>query len=478
MGVRDRGDFQTPPVLAAQVVGAVLAGASPRSILEPTCGAGSLLAAAVARAPDATAVGVDIDTDHLAACRAALGDRARLIESDFFALDWASLLAPLPDPLLVIGNPPWVTSATLGALGASNAPARSPALVDTTAGGLAALTGRSNFDISEWMLWHLWPLLTSRRATLAMLVKTAVARKVLARAWRGGLGPTSAELHRFDAAASFRASVDACLLVCRFEASTAAASCAVRDGIGGPTVASFGLIGGELVADIASYTRHRGLLASGAGGWRWRSGVKHDCSPVLELRRDGTGLRNGLGDRVDVEPAVLYPLFKSAELYRGAAPSRTLLLPQRTPGEDPARLAAEAPRAWAYLERHGARFDARKSSIYRKRPRFSVFGIGAYSFAPWKVAVSGFYKELAFRAIGPHEGRPVLFDDTCYFVPCDDRDHAERVLEILHSAPVQALLRSMVFWDAKRPITARLLQRLDLDRLAREATATAATLPA
>jgi hypothetical protein len=241
-------------------------------------------------------------------------------------------------------------------------------------------------------------------------------------------------------------------------------------------VASFGLIEDELVADVASYTRHRTLLASGGDARRWRSGVKHDCSSVVELRRDGAVLRNRAGEAVDVEPEVLYPLFKSAGLYRGLAPDRVLLLPQRSPGEDPARLAAEAPRAWAYLRRHGARFDARKSSIYRNRPRFSVFGVGGYSFAPWKVAVSGFYKALVFRLVGPHQGQPVLFDDTCYFVSCDDRAHAERVLIALHSAPVQALLRSMVFWDAKRPITARLLQRLDLDRLTGRETA--APLPA
>lgn len=476
MGVRERGDFQTPAELAARVVGAALGGRRPRSILEPTCGRGSLLAAAIARAPSATAVGLDIDADHLAACRGAVGDRARLIEADFFAVDWTALLASLPDPLLVIGNPPWVTSATLGALGAANAPVRSAALVDTASGGLAALTGRSNFDISEWMLWHLWPLLAARRATLAMLVKTAVARKVLARAWRGGFGPVDAALHRFDASASFQASVDACLLVCRFGPGARVETCAVHDGIGGPPIASFGLVGDELVADVGSYTRHRKLLASGLGARRWRSGVKHDCSAVVELRRDGAVLRNSAGEAVDVEPEVLYPLFKSAGLHRGLAPERVLLLPQRSPAEDPARLAAEAPRAWAYLRRHRPRFDARKSSIYRNRPRFSVFGVGDYSFAPWKVAVSGFYKELAFRAIGPHQGQPVLFDDTCYFVACDDRAHAERVLTALHSAPVQALLRSMVFWDAKRPITARLLQRLDLDRLVKPGPA--ASLPA
>ena len=57
--------------------------------------------------------------------------------------------------------------------------------------------------------------------------------------------------------------------------------------------------------------------------------------------------------------------------------------------------------AWGYLLAHADLLDARSSSIYRKRPRFSVFGVGPYTFAPWKVGISGFYKTLDFRAIGP-----------------------------------------------------------------------------
>ena len=70
----ERGDFQTPASLAAEVCG-VLAqrGLEPRSILEPTCGRGSFLAAALRFFPRAsTVVGVDIDGSHLSAARKAL----------------------------------------------------------------------------------------------------------------------------------------------------------------------------------------------------------------------------------------------------------------------------------------------------------------------------------------------------------------------------------------------------------------------
>lgn len=50
--------------------------------------------------------------------------------------------------------------------------------------------------------------------------------------------------------------------------------------------------------------------------------------------------------------------------------------------------------------------------IYRGKPRFSVFGVGDYTFAPWKVAVSGFYQVPRFVKVGPMGGKPVVFDDT------------------------------------------------------------------
>ena len=51
------------------------------------------------------------------------------------------------------------------------------------------MTGKSNFDISEWMLIRLLEALQGRRATIAMLCKTATARKVLRHAWLNGFDP-------------------------------------------------------------------------------------------------------------------------------------------------------------------------------------------------------------------------------------------------------------------------------------------------
>jgi hypothetical protein len=102
------------------------------------------------------------------------------------------------------------------------------------------------------------------------------------------------------------------------------------------------------------------------------------------------------------------------------------------------------------------------------RPQFSIFGVGEYSFAPWKVAISGFYKRLAFSKIGPVAGRPAVFDDTVYFLPCQCEEEADFLSGLLNSRAAQEFLGAMIFWSDKRPITIELLKRLSLRRLADE----------
>ena len=187
---------------------------------------------------------------------------------------------------------------------------------------------------------------------------------------------------------------------------------------------------------------------------KWRSGIKHDCSRVMELRDCGAqSFRNGFGEIVELEPTYLYPMLKSSELAKeDSEPARFMLVTQRNVGEDTSSIQHKAPRTWDYLAKYAEYLDSRSSSIYRKRPRFSIFGVGPYAFSSWKVAISGFYKKLQFRAIGPADGRPVVFDDTCYFLPCQSKDEAPRATQIVDSQAGQGFFDSVIFWDAKRPL--------------------------
>ena len=295
---------------------------------------------------------------------------------------------------------------------------------------------------------------------------------MLARAWKCGLPIEESEIRPIDAARHFGAQVDACLLTCRLGRGPAVRECVVRDD--GPAARSsrkVGLREGRLVADVAAYDRVRHLVRRGeSDGFRWRSGVKHDCAAVFEFRQEGAKLQNGLGEEVDLEGDHLFPLLKSSQLAGGETGDvrRRILVPQRWIGEDTRTLAERAPKTWRYLLRHAERLDRRASTVYRNQPRFAVFGVGPYTFCRWKVAVSGFYKTWRFVAVGPSEDRPVLCDDTCYFLPCRSGAEARRRAALLNGPRGREFFSAFVFNQAKRPLTAEILGLLDLDALAGE----------
>jgi len=151
--VAEFGDFQTPVELASRACEFLSRdGLEPASILEPTCGVGSFLLAALEHFPRVrAAVGVDINADYVRTVKSRLpgvrnAANARVMEGDFFNTDWFNVLEALPDPLLVIGNPPWVTNTELSSLGSTNLP---PKANFKKHAGLDAITGKGNFDISE-----------------------------------------------------------------------------------------------------------------------------------------------------------------------------------------------------------------------------------------------------------------------------------------------------------------------------------------
>ncbi len=465
------GDFQTPIGLARQVCNLVAeTGFSPASMVEPSCGVGNMLYAAADQFPGFdNAVAIEVQPRYLEALEERRRDRAdgpriRVHGSNFFGFDWPAALAQLADPLLVIGNPPWVTNAQLSAGGSANLPEKSNF---QRLAGMDAITGKSNFDISEAMLLHLSHLLADRDAVLAMLCKSAVARKLMAHLWRAGTPVRDASLYRIDSAAEFDAAVDACLWVCRFGGKATELTAQVFPSLtaSNPS-ATIGFRDGQLLANTELHDRWRHL--EGAEVYRWRSGIKHDCSQVAELAGMPGEWLAGDGTPVDIEPDLVYPMLKASDLGNGRvdSPRRWMLVTQRGVGEDTSTIAAIAPRTWGYLQANADRMDRRASVIYKNRPRFSMFGVGEYSFAPWKVGIAGLYKKLDFKVIGPHGGKPVVLDDTCYFVPCRGQVEAEFIASMLNSEPAREFYSAFVFWDAKRPITVDLLRRLGLKQLA------------
>ncbi len=470
---KELGDFQTPWELAVectQVLATIQRGT--RRVLEPTCGKGSfMLAAASVLEPSIEMLGVEIQPSHAETARCRLNGsdtediKWRVEVGDMFRHDLGKLKWEMDGPLLVLGNPPWVTLSDLGAMDSIQIPDRTNL---RSVRGIDALTGESNFDVAEYIWMRLLTELRREEPTVALLCKTSVARRVLTLAAHLDLHVADSFLWRIDAKRSFGVAVDACLFAVQLDGTSRNYQCRVFESLDAsrPT-SSMGLVGGALVADVDAHAVARQY--DGSSPVQWRQGVKHDSAAVMELRTDEGGkLHNALGEPVEVEDDWVYPLLKGSDVNAGQPPERCVVVTQRSLADETRSLRHAAPGLWSYLQTHAERFAARKSSIYRNRPAFSMFGVGPYTFAPWKVAVSGLHKAPRFQLVGPSEGRPVLFDDTSYFLPCESAAEAAVLLSALTSETATLLLKSLLFTDAKRPVTKKLLQRIDLAAILRD----------
>ena len=459
------GDFQTPPELADLIV-AKFDGVGIGRILEPTCGTGVFLQSAQRRFSNAESIGVEIQEDYVEIAKRD-SPKSKIVLADALVFNYLDELRwSSQGKLLIVGNLPWVTVAGLSALASSNIPTRSNI---KNLSGLDAVTGKSNFDISEHLLLRLAEMYKYQDVTFSLLCKTHVARNVLHHFWGSDFPIGGASIQKIDARMWFGVSVDACLFTFDVVPSQSSPNyvCQVFADIESTEVE--GIISyenGELINNREVFARYP--LAYQPSEFTWRQGVKHDCSAVMELALLNPGFSNKAGEMLDVEETYLYPMAKCTDVYHGRTVElqRAMIVTQRFIGEDTSKIAEVAPKLWSYLNKHTKRFSDRKSSIYRNKPVFSVFGVGEYTFAPFKVALSGFHKEARFRLYGLNRGKPVVFDDATYLIPFDSLEFAAVVAAILNSNVSSEVLNSISFIDSKRPFTKKVLQQLNLSGIA------------
>lgn len=473
---QEYGDFQTPLSLAKAVCQKLFdLGCRPKFLIEPTCGKGNFIVAALETFPTIRKVfGLEIQIGYVAECKARLlsvllsrPELKREIQiqqgSIFADTLTAGALQVNEGEILILGNPPWVTNTALSALDATNLPAKSNFKKHA---GLDAMTGKSNFDIAEFILLQLIRGFTKSHATIAMLCKNTVIRNLVEATREQALPIDNLHAFTFDAAKEFGVAADASLFVANISNEPGAKTCVTTALHGDIAPRAFGWVGKNFVSDVAKYKEAREI--EGIGPVVWRQGIKHDCAEVMELTKEGGQWRNGLGELVNVEHERIFPLAKSSDLKAHLVKSlrKAVIVPQDAVGQGTIWLKAANPRLWKYLSAHAHAFNGRRSVIYKDKPPFSIFGVGDYSFKPYKVAISGLYKSAHFSLLLPVDGKPVMLDDTCYLLGFNSPGQAAVALGLLNSQPVRNFLEAIVFPDSKRPYTKDVLMRIDLRKVA------------
>jgi hypothetical protein len=465
------GDFQTPKNLAKEVILTIQRKKSYDSIIEPTCGLGSFLEVFLETGiPESTLEGWEINPSYVKNANKSLyaisGNKREIVqEKDFFSINWLNFKVKVNKSILFIGNPPWVTNSELGKLLSKNLPKK---YNFQNFSGLEAMTGKSNFDISEWMLIQLLDFISGTNSSIAFLIKTSVARKLFQYLTKNNLSISNMSIREINAKLHFDVSVDACLFVAEgVDFIPKEYTCPLYEKLESDSPYKImGVSNNKLVSDIFSYNKLS--IFDSKSEFKWRSGVKHDAAKVMELNFESGRIINGFGQIVDIPLDYLYPMYKSSHISKEKIlpPIKYMILTQKKIGEETKNISIYSDKTWQYLLKHESKLDSRKSSIYKNNPRFSIFGVGDYTFSPWKIVISGLYKNMIFSKIGSYNKKPIVVDDTCYMLGFHLEEQADFVLKILTSEVCKEFINSLVFIDNKRPITIALLNRIKIKNIA------------
>lgn len=466
------GDFQTNQKLANQVTEKLKKnGLFPQVVVEPTCGKGHFILSVLKTFDEVEKIfGIEIQKKHIWQAKFNVLDffinnpdrqkpEIHIVHSNIFDYDYQHIKNSIGEKeLLLIGNPPWVTNSDLGAIDSKNLPQKSNFKQYK---GLDAMTGKGNFDIAEYITIDLLRNFGHYKGNMALLVKNTVIKNIVHDISRLKLPIANLKKQNIDAKKEFDVSVDAALFSCQLNKDTEC-YCQESDFYTSEIKCNFGWKNNKFMSVLSAENDIDGISP-----FVWRQGIKHDCSKVMELEYDGNSYCNKLGEHFTLEDNLVYPLLKSSDLKTTIAnpPRKMTIVTQKFVGQDTSYIK-NYPQTFEYLNNHIDLFQMRKSSIYRGKCNFSIFGIGDYSFKPYKIAISGLYKTFHFCLVKPQNGKPVMLDDTCYFIGFDTFEQAEYVWNLLNTDIVGNLLKSISFDDAKRMITKDILMRIDLKKVA------------
>lgn len=462
------GDYQTPLEFADKVCELLKYKYNllPKVVIEPTCGIGNFLKACLSFGAEQY-YGIEINANYYTLCKDNVNStNLKIINKDYFSCGINGLIDTTKQNL-IIGNPPWITNSTLSKEQSLNLPHKSNI---KSLRGFDALTGASNFDICEYIILDIIKTVKESKTTVAMLCKTTVARNIFKELSRKNCIYNTLSIYEFNAKKIFNVNTSACLIVIEFnkKSEPRTKDCLIFD-FDNPYIEKDSLY----YENGYIYSRKMKETFLGKSCFEWRQGVKHDCSKIMELTVKDDKLINGFNEIVNIEDTYTYPLIKSS-MFKYAIIDKSpkkVIVTQSKVKEDTNNIKIKAPSTWEYLNSNIDYFLNRKSKIYKNTPIFSMFGIGDYTFSLYKVAISGFYKEPLFSLLyDKSKNKPMMTDDTSYFISFSSYDIAYIAMLCLNCEKVRTFIKNISFQDSKRPYTKEILKKIDFLKIIRNIT--------
>jgi SAM-dependent methyltransferase len=201
----------------------------------------------------------------------------------------------------------------------------------------------------------------------------------------------------------------------------------------------------------SEYEGHAGVYTGGANAVYWLQivGTRPDGLAVVRNLTQGAK-RTAKQVQAAIEGDLIHPLLRGRDVQRWRAePSASILMvqdPEKRQGYDEDWLRAEYPRTYAYLKDFEDVLRQRASQAVRRLmeigPFYSMFAVGDYTFAPYKVVWREQASGMTVAVTGAFEGRTVVPDHKLMLVDFDRSDEAHYLCALLNSSPARFIVLS------------------------------------
>lgn len=510
------GEYYTPRGVAELAVDALAIGnVADASMLDPGCGSGVFLTVCIDRKLDAmnerppnevieiitdSVLGVDLNPvaiktsklSYLLALAPILGSEGvETVDLPVFCTDALGLsdeepitvggVSP-PQVEYLVGNPPWITWDRLSEDLKSQLRER---YVDNLGllphEGASARLGHSNDDLSipfVWICIHRY-LREGGQASFVMKrdLLTGPAGSVLRRLRVGDRPLSVTRIHDFAGLRPFGEQVGADAAIYTIRADTDPSfpvGTTAWTGDGDVDFSTLAAVGGSLsqtettVSPLDPEDRTSAWIrgdiersALGTGAHEIRHGVKDDAEAVFSVDRS----------RLDeLDDGLVYPYIKSRHVVKyGLFGHELRLVPVRKANEDNESLLHEQyPATYEYLDSHRDQLAARSSSWLDDGPFYNIFGVGEYTWAPYKVVWCRLGFKPHFAVVSTVEDpdlgeRLVVPGDHYMFIGTDDEREAHALCALLNSAVYQKSLQGIAS-EGKSSLSKAVISELELPR--------------
>jgi len=210
----------------------------------------------------------------------------------------------------------------------------------------------------------------------------------------------------------------------------------------------------------SDYEAHEGVNTGGANAVYWVDIVYKRTDGLVVVRNITEGAKVKVDEVTEpIEPDLLYPLLRGRDVRRWKAQPSAWILITHLPGMGlkaipEKEMQTDYPRTYGYLKRFEEvlreraafkRYFTRKDKngrIVETGPFYSMFDVGTYTFAPWKVVWPNIASALNAAVVASSEGKVVVPQHIVTLVACETEDEAHYICALINSSSANFTARA------------------------------------